>query len=460
MLGRKERGQLELFITGSLRGLIPDDPVLVRVDQVLDLGWLRTEVADLYCADNGRPGIDPEVAVRLMLAGFLLGIVQDRRLMREAQVNLAIRWFVGYALHEALPDHSSLTRIRQRWGENVFRQVFTRVVRQCQKAGMVSAETVHIDASLIRANVSMDALVSRHLDAALAAHDDAIDDAIDDAHDARRDARTSGKFKKLCRTDPDATMATSSKAALRPAYKQHTAVDDLAGVVVDVEIVTGEEHDTGRFNERLDAIEATLGVVPGRITADRLYGIGRIYAALEDRRIEAVIPPLRSPRSKVAQGFPTERFKFDPHHDVVRCPAKKRLTPRDNSATGKRYRADRRDCARCPLKAQCLPRGAPSRRVNIVTNHAAILRARRKRAAWGDDERAIYTRHRWQVEGAHGTAKTLHGLARAVRRGLENMKIQALLTAMAMNLKKLAAAALLIWSFIENLPARPTLAAV
>lgn len=452
MLGQKERGQLELFITGSLRGLIPDDHVLVRIDQVLDLGWLRAEVADLYCADNGRPGIDPEVAMRLMLAGFLLGIVQDRRLMREAQVNLAIRWFVGYALHEALPDHSSLTRIRQRWGEDVFRQVFTRVVRQCQKAGMVSAETVHIDASLIRANVSMDALVSRHLDAVEAAHDD--------ANDAARDARTSGKFKKLCRTDPDATMATSSKAPLRPAYKQHTAVDDLAGVVVDVEIVTGEEHDTGRFDERLDAIEATLGVAPGRITADRLYGIGRIYAALEDRRIEAVIPPLRSPRSKAAQGFPTERFKFDPHHDVVRCPAKKRLTPRDNSATGKRYRADRRDCARCPLKAQCLPQGAPSRRVNIVTNHAAILRARRKRAAWGDDERAIYTRHRWQVEGAHGTAKTLHGLARAVRRGLENMKIQALLTAMAMNLKKLAAAMLLIWALIENRPARPTPASI
>lgn len=82
MQGRKERGQLELFITGSLWGLIPDDHVLVRVDQALDLGWLRAEVADLYCADNGRPGIDPEVAVRLMLAGFLTGIVHDRRLMR------------------------------------------------------------------------------------------------------------------------------------------------------------------------------------------------------------------------------------------------------------------------------------------------------------------------------------------------------------------------------------------
>jgi transposase len=302
MLGRKERGQLELFITGSLRDLIPDDHVLVKVDQVLDLGWLRAEVAELYCADNGRSGVDPEVAVRLMLAGFLLGIVHDRRLMREAQVNLAIRWFIGYASHEALPDHSSLTRIRQRWGEDIFRRIFTRVVRQCQAAGLVSAETVHIDANLIRANVSMDALVTRHLD------------AVEDVNDAERDARTSGKFKKLCRTDPDATMATSPKVPLRPAYKQHTAVDDLAGVVVDVtpqaclrhdEIVTGEEHDTGRFTERLGVIDETLGATPDRITADTIYGVGRVCAALEDRQIEAVIPPLRAPRRKGAQGFPT-----------------------------------------------------------------------------------------------------------------------------------------------------------
>ena len=116
MLGRKERDQLELHMCGSLRELLPDDHILVRVDRVLDLSWMREAVADCYSAESGRPGIDPEVAVRLMLAGFLLGIVHDRRLMREAQVNLAIRWFVGFGLHEALPHHSSLTRIRQRWG--------------------------------------------------------------------------------------------------------------------------------------------------------------------------------------------------------------------------------------------------------------------------------------------------------------------------------------------------------
>ncbi|MFQ8432869.1 hypothetical protein [Amaricoccus sp. W119] len=152
-------------------------------------------------------------------------------------------------------------------------------------------------------------------------------------------------------------------------------MDDLAGVVVDVAIVTGEEHDTGRFTERLDAIEEARGSPPDRITADTIHGVGRVYAALEDRRIEAVIPPLRSPRRKGARGFPTERFRFDPHHDAVRCPARKRLVPRDSTKSGKWYRADRRDRACCALKRQCLPLGAPSRRVHIVTNHAAMPHA-------------------------------------------------------------------------------------
>src|SRR6478735_4278665 len=150
-------------MVGSLRELIPDDHVLVKVHEVLELDWLPDEVAELY-SDEGRPGIDPEVAVRLMLAGFLLGIVHARRLMREAAVNIAIRWFIGFGLHEALPDHSSLTRIRQRWGAERFRKIFKRTVEACLKAKIVAGDVVHIDASLIRANVSWDSLVERHVD--------------------------------------------------------------------------------------------------------------------------------------------------------------------------------------------------------------------------------------------------------------------------------------------------------
>ena len=126
MLGRKGRDQLELFVVGSLDQLVPEDHVLTRKDRALDLGWLREEVADCYCADNGRPGIDPEVAVRLMLAGLLLGIVHDRRLMREAQVNIAIRWFIGYGLHERLPDRRARHRVLGPRAHRVRTSKFTR----------------------------------------------------------------------------------------------------------------------------------------------------------------------------------------------------------------------------------------------------------------------------------------------------------------------------------------------
>src|SRR5579863_777575 len=159
MLGSRGGEQLEFFV-GSLRDLIPDDHVLVRVDRVLDLSWLRAEVVELYCPDNGRPGIDPETAIRLMLAGFLLGTVHDRKLMREAHVNLAIRWFAGFGLGDRLPDHSSLTRIRQRWGEARFRRIFEKTVAACIAAKIAKGEIVHIDATLIRADVSWEALAS------------------------------------------------------------------------------------------------------------------------------------------------------------------------------------------------------------------------------------------------------------------------------------------------------------
>ena len=217
MLGRRERRQPELFVAGSLRELLPDEHVLVRVDRILDLGWLRAEVEPLYNAEAGRPGIDPEAAMRLMLAGLLLGIVHDRRLLREAQVNLAIRWFIGYGLHEALPDHSSLTRIRQRWGAERFRRVFARTVRACVAAGIAKGEVVHIDSSLIRADVSWDAIARRHADRVEAANGRG-----GPAHDTGGEDGTAPEKPRppsACTTDPDASLTKSNTAhSSEPAY--------------------------------------------------------------------------------------------------------------------------------------------------------------------------------------------------------------------------------------------------
>ena len=162
MLGNQKRWQEDLFVAGPLSSLIPDDHILKQVDKVLDLSWIRGEITDLYCSNNGRPSIDPESALRLMLAGFFEGIVYDRNLMRQAQVNLAIRWFAGYRLDEKLPDHSSLTKIRQRWGAERFKKIFLKTVQSCIDAGLVNGETVHVDATLIRADVSWESLTTEY----------------------------------------------------------------------------------------------------------------------------------------------------------------------------------------------------------------------------------------------------------------------------------------------------------
>lgn len=424
MLGRQARGQHELVFAGSLRDLIPDDHVLARVDRVLDLGWLRAEVAEYYAAGSGRPGIDPEAAVRLMLAGLLLGIVHDRRLMREAAVNLAIRWFAGYGLAEALPDHSSLTRIRQRWGAERFRQIFTRTVEACVAAGIAKGEVVHIDSSLVRADVSWEAIARRHADAVEVAN---------------------GPAEPVCRTDPDASLATNNRARrVEPAYKQHTAVDATAGVVLDVAVTTGAQHDTKAVEAQLDAIQATTGVPIGIATMDASYAITRVFAALEARRIEAVVPT-KAERSPKRGTIPVRRFKLDAKHRLVRCPAGKILRPHGvpDSDGFQHYRARIPDCEPCRLRAICFSTTMRRRAILLHKDHPALLRARRKYARWGPRERALYHRHRGLVEGVHGEAKTWHGLARAVRRGLANMQIQAFLTAAVINLKRLTGAVLM-----------------
>ena len=434
MLGRKERRQPELFVAGTVRELLPDDHVLVRVDRVLELGWLHEAVAELYDADGGRPSIDPEVAIRLMLAGFLLGIVHDRRLMREAQVNLAIRWFCGYGLHEVLPDHSSLTRIRQRWGAERFRRIFERTVRACVEAKIAKAEIIHIDASLIRANVSWESLVARHVEAVAAANPP-------DEEDAARRSRKTGRYKKVSTTDPDATMATNGRERrLEPSFKQHTAVDDKSGVVLDVTITTGEVNEGQVLETQIDAVAAVTGEPILTVTADAGYAYGKVYGALERRGIGAVIPakaePIRSP-------VPLRRFRYDARHDIVKCPQGRTLRPQRPTKHGRFFYSRARDCARFPMRRLCLSPGRVNKAIVIGDDYPALLRARRRRERWSEEDRRLYQRHRWRVEGVHGEAKTWHGLARAVRRGLANMQIQAYLTAAAINLKRLAAALLL-----------------
>jgi transposase len=386
---------------------------------------LGEEVKELYSEDKGRPCIDPERAVRLMLAGFFHGVVHDRKLLREAQVNIAYRWFAGYELDEALPDHSSLTRIRQRWGEERFRAIFERSVAQCVQAGLVGGEMLHIDASLIRADVSWRSLVQQHVSKVLAENE-------------VPESEPAGKPKKVSATDPDASLArTNAGQRLEPSYKQHTAVDDRGQVIVDVAVTTGEASESQQLPHQLARVAQQLGQLPQVVTGDRGYASSANYETLERLGIEALIPP--RPERVPHRGLPLRRFAYDAHHDRVRCPAGKHLLRMARGRDGWFYRARPADCQGCPRRGECVPATARVRSVCIMDGYPALLRARRrKERGWSEPMVEASRRHRWQVEGVHGEAKTQHGLRRAVRRGLSNVRIQAYLTAVVINLKRLA----------------------
>ena len=174
-----------------------------------------------------------------------------------------------------------------------------------------------------------------------------------------------------------ATMAAATSSAgqrLLPSYKQHTSVDDRAGVIVDIEVVTGEEADFGGMVERPDAVEATLGRRTGTVTADKAYGIAKVYAAQSERPsgtgpvgpaqserdIAAVIPLRPSTRQAKAKGFTTRRIRYDAARDIVRCPRKKVMTPRSATKSGRWFRAGADACRTCPLRARlACPMAAP-----------------------------------------------------------------------------------------------------
>jgi hypothetical protein len=301
-------------------------------------------------------------------------------------------------------------------------------VQACVAAGIAKGEVVHIDSTLVRADVSWEAIARKHADAVEAAN-----------------GPTEPQPEPVCRTDPDASLTINNRARrAEPAYKQHTAVDAEAGVVLDVAVTTGAQHDTKAVEGQLDAIQNTTGVPIGIATMDASYAITRVFAALEARGIEAVIPA-KTERAPKRGTIPVRRFKLDAKHRVVRCPTGKVLRPHGvpDSDGFQHYRARIPDCEPCRLRAICFSTTMRRRAILLHKDHPALLRARRKYARWGPRERALYRRHRGRVEGIHGEAKTWHGLARAIRRGLANMQIQAFLTAAVINLKRLADAVLL-----------------
>lgn len=384
-----------------LETFIPQDHYLRKLDGVLDLSFVHEAVRDRYCQDNGRPSIDPEVIIRLFLIQAMEGIPRVRELMRQVQVNLAYRWFIGYELEESLPDHSTLSKALSRLGDEIFDELFTRSIDSCRASGLVEGKVLHVDATTIRADLN------------------------------------ANRVGKPDSPDRDARFGRFPDRKLRPGYKQHTVADEKSRVVLGMTVTPADRQEHDEAVALVDSALKHLDSSPEAVCGDGAYGSGVNAAAMEQRGIRFITPP---PKAKTYTGnsyFTVEDFTFDEEKDVFVCPGNKQLKyVSTEKQRGRRiYRALHSECQACPLKSQCTR--SDRRSVKVTANHGALvrLRADSKTEEFGQ----LYRMRGAVIEGVFGEAKQWHSLGRAWRRGLIKMRVQCLLIATVINFKKVMA---------------------
>ncbi len=229
-----------MMLLPSLEEFVPQDHYLRRLNRVLELDFVHDVVRDRYCQDNGRPSVDPEVIIRLFLLQAMTGIRSVRELMREVQLHLGYRWFIGYRLDEKLPDHSTLSRALDRFGDEVFNEVFERSIAQCKASGLIEGKVLHVDATTIRADIDRN------------------------------------RVNQPDSPDPDARYGKFPGQRTAPGYKQHTVVDEKKRVVVGLTVSPANEHEHDRTVDLVDQAVAHTGVSPEAVCANAAYGVDTI----------------------------------------------------------------------------------------------------------------------------------------------------------------------------------------
>jgi transposase len=495
MMGTKERSFAPL-VHVSLEELVPRDHFYRHLEKSLDLSFVPELVHETY-AQGGRPSIDPVVFFKLQLVMFFEGIRSERQLMRHAADRLSVLWYLGYDLGEPLPDHSSLTRIRERYGVEVFRRFFDAIVEQCQQEKLVWGKELYIDSTQVNANADLDSLVPRfavearaaiqaHL-AALFAEEEgqqephraatsfaaAVQEVTSEvgsctvphplpvvlsqaeqeelasenavrhdwiAEEGRQQREVHGLYQrtsdfKVSTTDPDATPMRLKGGGTHLGYHTHYVVDGgKARIILQVLVTPSEVMDNQPMRDLIFRTRFRWKLRPRFVTGDTKYGTIENIKALEDAGIRAYVPlPDWEERYEV---WSASHFRYEPQADQYRCPQGQILQRVGvvNPDGRQLYRAPASICNDCPVKVQCTT-STQGRRVyrHIGEEYLERVRTYQQTLAY---QKALRKRQVW-VEPLFAEAKDWHGLRRFRLRLLWCVNIEALRIAAGQNLKRL-----------------------
>ncbi len=443
MMGRLKSNQGQLFYEFHLSDAVPEDHLVRKIDAALDLSWLRSELAPHY-SSMGRPSIDPELMIRMLVVGYVFAIRSERLICREVQVNLAYRWFCKLGIEDAIPDHSAFSRARNerfRQGD-VFRLVFERVVEACIAAGLVGGEGFAVDASLIQADANKQRSIAGqdwHKDRDPKSASRAVKDYLATLDDAAWGAASDVVPKFVSPSDPAAQWTGAHKGPAFFAYANNYLIDVKFGVIVDVEASRAiRQAEVGAAKTMLERTEDRFGLKPERLAADTAYGAAPMLNWLvEEKDIAPHIPVFD--RSKRDDGtFSRSDFRYDPTSDVYHCPAGKTLTTTGtlvNGGTTLLYLARKHDCDGCKLRAQCCPK-VPFRKIPRDQHEAARDIAR---SFVGTEAFEQSRRERKKIEMRFAHLKRILRLGRLRLRGPRGARDEFILAAIAQNLRRLAA---------------------
>lgn len=433
MMGDKKQPDPKMFFYGvNLDKRVRRKHPLRRIAKRIDFEFVRERVKEFY-GTNGHVSEDPIVVVKLMFLLFFENVSSERELMRQVWERLDWMWFLGFDLETTVPHHSILSKARARWGQEIFEELFVRVVAQCVKAGLVKGSKIHVDGSLVDANASVGSVkagsgaLMETLKAVYLGQEAKLDFAQSKAD----------KRQSVSRTDPEAAVVgrRNQPGNARPRYKNHRVVDDQSGIITAVETTPGDVSEGERLFDLVEQHQRNTDCQVETVVADSGYGTNQNFAECVERGIEAHMADLRASGKGKVEIFKQEDFQYDATADQYVCPAGQELR-----RSGKKdpewqiYRIRGRICNQCSLKSQCT-KSPHGRILKRHVQHDLIVLARVQ--SHSPQGRSSRRRRKHLMEGSFADAANNHHFKRARWRGLKRQQIQDLLIATCQNIRKL-----------------------
>jgi transposase len=446
MMGQSGGDQSRLFYSFNLDQHVPAEHLLRGIDRFLDLSDLRQHLAPFY-SHTGRPSVDPELMMRMLLVGYCFGIRSERRLCEEVHLNLAYRWFCRLGLEDTVPDHSTFSKNRHgRFRESdVFRHVFEGVVRRCMSEGLVRGEGFAIDASVVKADANRQRGVPNT--ASIDWHNpDLSTRAVREYLQAlEQDGQVGATPMNVSLTDPASRWTAAPGGPAFYAYCTNYLIDVHAGVIVDVEATAAHRiEEVEATKTMIERVEERFDMKPQRLIGDTAYGSAAMLGWLVNEKQIAPHIPVWDKTGRSDDSLSSSAFGWDEQRDEYRCPQGYALRSRWRPFTIPRdpvrkdqttdYTSRQADCAQCPLKTRCCP-NTPTRKIRRTLHEAArdVAREIAKTDLYQQSRK-----ERKKVEMLFAHLKRILHLTRLRLRGRSGARDEFLLAATAQNLRRMA----------------------